>query len=132
MEKQLLDITWDKGVNFADPPSKLEDGEATVVQNWYPFRGGLRARRGWKSATTSVASGTFPTTRRGRGLSVIGGTFYAAHADTSVAVNEVQVATLTGYTGTDSFKITMTLPNGGGAVETAALVRGTNYDAAAI
>ncbi len=131
MEKELLDITFDKGVNFADPDSTLQDGEAVTLQNWYPFRGGLRARRGWKSATTSVSSGSFPSTRNGRGLGIVGPLLYAAHADSAASVNEVQIATLTGFSGTDSFTVTLT-PPGGTSQTTAVITRGGNYDVAGV
>ena len=86
-ERTRIPISFESGVNLADSASVLEDGEAATLQNWEPYRGGLRARRGWTDAGVAVGSGSFPTTRIGRGLgtnlSGTAGYLIAAHAEGS-------------------------------------------------
>ena len=85
MRKELIDVTWEQGYNVGEPSTTLGSGEAEKIQNWYPARSGLRARRGWVSGTTTVVSGTFPTTRQGRGIWVGPSTIHAVHANDSAS-----------------------------------------------
>lgn len=128
MEKQLVDITWDKGANYSTPASMLADGEAAALTNWYPDRGGLRARRGWVngSTTTTVA---FPSTRNGRGIAVLAPNnvkqvFVALAGD--AAVDEVQQFAVSDWATGDSFTLTWQGPGWGAGETTSSITYDTH------
>jgi len=57
--RRILQLSFDKGLNQSQEASALQPGFAADLLNWEPTpTGGLRARRGWKKASTTGAPAT--------------------------------------------------------------------------
>jgi hypothetical protein len=86
---ERIDITWQEGLYEGLEASTLGQGYAQELENWVPeSSGGLRARVGWSSASTTSAPGT----RRNCGLGYIASpTARILSAFTTTVDTEVQV-----------------------------------------
>lgn len=86
---ERIDITWQEGLYEGLEASTLGQGYAQELENWVPeSSGGLRARVGWSSASTTSA----PSTRRNCGLGYIASpTARILSAFTTTVDTEVQV-----------------------------------------
>lgn len=95
MQKGVVKVTFEKGLNEFVEPSRLEMGFSTVLKNWIPEAdGSLRTRIGWKKAQQIWdGSPASPASRKVRGMAVnpkyvLGGTsqpgLLVANAETVV------------------------------------------------
>lgn len=67
MEELWMPLSFEKGLNTFHQPSNMQEGEATVLQNWQWLPTGmLIPRPAWKAAGASPTGE--PTSRRGRGI----------------------------------------------------------------